>query len=146
MKNEIVAKKSAGFSKTTIKFKSKHIFSGVFVELKQVIVIRSDLGMGKGKLASQTAHASIEAMDKTLKKEPEWVGEWKESGMAKVVLKIGSEKELLELFEKVKKLIPTALIHDAGRTQIESGTPTCIGIGPAPESEIDRFTKHLKLL
>ncbi len=115
-------------------------------EYKQAIVVRKDLKLGAGKTCAQVAHASIEAMDKTLKKEPDWVLEWKDSGMAKVVLKVGSEKELLELFEQVKKLLPTALIHDAGRTQIESGTATCIGIGPAPESEIDRQTKHLKLL
>lgn len=102
--------------------------------------------MGKGKIGAQCSHASIGAMDKTLKKEPKLVEEWKENGMAKVVLKVSSEKELLELFETAKKLLPTALIHDAGRTQIEPGTPTCIGIGPARKSEIDRFTKHLKLL
>lgn len=131
-----------------IKLKGLQLISyyGVFLEFKQVIVIRTDLGMGKGKLAGQCAHAAVEALEKTLQKNPGWVDGWRLQGTPKVVLKIGSEKELLELFELVKKLFPTALIRDAGRTQIDAGSITCIGIGPVPESEINRFTKHLKLL
>ena len=116
------------------------------MEFKQVIVIRTDLKMQRGKLAAQSSHASVEALEKTKIKFPEWVEEWRETGMQKVVLKVSSEKELLELFESVKKEIPTALIRDAGRTQIPSGSKTCIGIGPAPEELIDKYTKELKLL
>ncbi len=116
------------------------------MELKQVIAIRSDLGMGKGKIGAQSAHASLGAYEKALKQKPEWVEEWKNSGQTKVVVKVGSEKELLELFERVRKILPAALIKDAGRTQIEKGSATCVGIGPAPENEIDKFTKDLKLL
>ena len=116
------------------------------MELKQAIVIRQDLGMGKGKIGVQCAHASLAAYEKAQKQSPMWVEEWKSGGTAKIVLKIGSEKELLSLFEKVKKILPAALIKDAGRTQIEEGSPTCIGIGPAPEGEINKFTKDLKLL
>ncbi len=111
--------------------------------MKQVIVVRTDLKMGKGKIAAQCAHASIEAM---LKSDKGDVAEWRASGMKKIVLKISSKKELLELFEKMKKKFPTALIKDAGLTQIESGEATCIGIGPAEEKEIDEFVGHLKLL
>lgn len=116
------------------------------MEFKQAIIVRSDLQMGKGKIGAQSAHASLAALEKTLQQHSEWVSEWKMQGQAKVVLKIGSEKELLELFEKAKKKLPCALIVDAGRTQIESGSKTCLGIGPAPEEKIDEFTKHLKLL
>ena len=116
------------------------------MDFKQAIVVRSDLGMGKGKIAAQSAHASLEAVEKTLSKKPAWVEEWKASGQAKVVLKVGSRKELFELFESAKKLLPCAFIKDAGRTQIEAGEATCIAIGPAPDSEIDRFTSGLKLL
>ncbi|MBI4210470.1 MAG: peptidyl-tRNA hydrolase [Candidatus Diapherotrites archaeon] len=116
------------------------------MQFKQAIVVRSDLKMGKGKIAAQCSHASLDAYEKSLRVNPRWVEEWKATGTAKVVLKAGSEKELLEIFEKAKKALPTALVKDAGRTQLESGTITCIAIGPAPESEIDGFTKHLKLL
>ena len=116
------------------------------MELKQAIVIRTDLKMEKGKLSVQSAHASVEAMEKTKTRFPEWVKEWRETGMQKIVLKVGSEKELLELFESVKKEIPSALIRDAGRTQIPFGSKTCIGIGPAPENLINKYIKELKLL
>lgn len=113
------------------------------MQLKQAIILRSDLGMGKGKLASQSAHASVDVLDKV---DKEKVREWKSQGMKKVVLKIGSEKELLELFMRAKRELPCALIHDAGLTQVESGSVTAVAIGPAEESKIDKFTKELKLL
>ncbi len=116
------------------------------MELKQVIVVRSDLGMGRGKIAAQSSHASLEAYEKAKKKNPQWVEQWKASGQTKVVVKIEGEAELLGLFEKVKNTLPAALIRDAGRTQIEEGSVTCLGIGPAPESEVNKFTKDLKLL
>ena len=113
---------------------------------KQVIAVRADLKMGKGKLAAQAAHASLEAYLKARQKAPDAVEEWLRSGAQKVVVKVGGEGELLELFEKLRKLFPCALIQDAGRTQIEPGTKTCVGIGPAEERELDKFTGHLKLM
>ncbi len=116
------------------------------MQLKQALIVRNDLGMTKGKIAAQASHASLEAYEKTQAKEPAWAREWKNAGMAKIVLKIQSEKELLELFERAKKKIPAALISDAGHTQTAPGTKTCVGLGPAPENLIDEFAKHLKLL
>lgn len=116
------------------------------MEYKQIIIIRKDLGMGKGKIAAQSSHASLEAYEKTLGKKPEYVEAWKEQGQAKIVLQVNSKMELLELFEKLKNLFPTSLIKDAGKTQIQSGEPTAIGIGPVPGSEINKYTKELKLL
>ncbi|MEW6294703.1 MAG: peptidyl-tRNA hydrolase Pth2 [Candidatus Diapherotrites archaeon] len=115
-------------------------------EFKQAIVVRTDLKMGKGKIASQCSHAAIDSFIKTQKKFPEWAEEWKEQGMQKVVLKVSSERELTELFEKAKKELPASLIRDAGRTQVKEGSITCIGIGPAPEEKIDKYTGKLKLL
>lgn len=113
---------------------------------KQVIVVRADLKMGKGKIAAQCSHAALEAVEKIKRENPEWVGEWKEEGQQKVVLKVQSKKELVELFEEVKRRFPAALIKDAGRTQVEEGEITCFAVGPVPEKEIDRYTKELKLL
>ncbi|MFA6489794.1 MAG: peptidyl-tRNA hydrolase Pth2 [Candidatus Micrarchaeia archaeon] len=115
-------------------------------ELKQAIIIRSDLKMGKGKLAGQTAHASVSALRKAETRSPEAVEQWEEQGQKKIVLKVGSEDELFALFEKMKKEIPCALIHDAGKTQLEPGTATCFGAGPAEESLINKYCKDLKLL
>jgi PTH2 family peptidyl-tRNA hydrolase len=111
--------------------------------LKQAIVVRTDLKMGKGKASAQVAHASVAVLEKA---DQSIVRQWKEEGMKKVVLKISGKKELLELFEEAKKRLPTALIKDAGLTQIKPGEPTCIAIGPAKEEELDRITGELKLL
>jgi len=114
--------------------------------LKQVIVIRNDLKMGKGKIAGQTAHASVSALRKTEQKNPEAVERWEGEGQKKIVLKVGSEEELFALFEQMKKEIPCALIRDAGHTQVEPGTATCFGAGPADEAKIGKYCKGLKLL
>lgn len=113
----------------------------------QVLVVRNDLKMGKGKIAAQCSHASIASFLKA--HERKWGSdyqEWLDEGMQKIVCKVESEKELLQLFEQVKGKFPTALITDAGHTQIDPGTKTCIGIGPAKESELKKYTGHLKLL
>ena len=114
--------------------------------LKQVILARTDLKMGKGKLAVQVAHASLEAFKKALKKDPQLVSEWQLEGQAKVVLKIGSQKEAIDYFNKVKGKFAAALIKDAGLTQLKPGTITCLGIGPADANALDRVTGQLKLL
>ena len=114
--------------------------------LKQVIVLRKDLSMGAGKLCSQAAHASIEAFFKVKQKDSFAAEQWLKQGMPKIVVRADSEKEILELFENAKKAIPCALIKDAGKTQVEAGSITALGIGPWPEQEIDKFTKSLKLL
>jgi len=114
--------------------------------VKQVIVVRRDLGMKPGKIAAQASHASVEALEKARKKGPGIGEQWEENGKEKVVLRVESERELLELFQAVKKEVPAALIKDAGRTQVRPGTATCIGIGPWEEEKIDKYTGKLKLL
>lgn len=116
----------------------------VLIMLKQVIIIRSDLKMGKGKLAAEAAHASIAAFLKTNEEERR---EWVESGMKKIVLKVGSEKELVSVFQKLKKeKLPAELIADRGLTQISPGTKTAVGCGPIEEKKIDGITGKMKLL
>ncbi len=114
--------------------------------MKQVIVVRTDLKMGKGKICAQVAHASLEAYKKALKEKPEWVRSWETEGSKKIVLKVNSEKELLELFERAKKEVPAVLIRDAGLTQVPPGSITAAGFGPAPDEVMDRLFGHLKLL
>ena|SRR5438445_13767566 len=115
--------------------------------MKQVIVARTDLGMGKGKLAAQVAHASLGAAEEAMKKRKEWYDEWKSHGQAKVVVKVSGSSELEELLKQGRALhLPIMLVQDAGLTQLEPGTATCLGIGPAPEDLIDRVTGKLKLL
>lgn len=111
---------------------------------KQALIVRTDLGMGKGKIAAQCAHAALAAY---LKADPSDREQWQHGGQEKVVLKVQSEKELVTLFQKAKKArLPAALITDAGHTQIAPGTKTVVGIGPAEEDELDALTGELKLL
>ncbi|MCC7552078.1 peptidyl-tRNA hydrolase Pth2 [Candidatus Micrarchaeota archaeon] len=115
--------------------------------IKQVIVIRKDITLGKGKLAGQVAHAAVAGYRIVMGDNPEVVAKWEMWGEKKVVVKVENEKELVDLFQKLKdKKIPVALIRDAGLTQIKPGTKTCFAIGPWYEDQIDKFTKDLKLL
>ncbi len=114
------------------------------MEYKQCIIIRVDLGMSRGKIAAQAAHASLAAYEKTPLSARV---AWKNEGQKKVVLKAGNLNELLSLHREAEKAgLPTALITDAGLTQLEPGTVTALGVGPAPSGELDRIFGKLKLL
>ena len=118
--------------------------------VKQTIVIRRDLRMGRGKAAAQAAHASCEAVFQVLDSGntewKRWLLEWRRTGQEKVVLRVDSEQELLEVHSKARQLgLPTSLIADAGRTQLPPGTLTAAAVGPAPEPLVDRVTGKLKL-
>jgi PTH2 family peptidyl-tRNA hydrolase len=113
------------------------------MSLKQVILVRRDLKLSKGKLSAQVAHASLTAAEKSKFKE-----EWLREGQKKAILKVENLSELMEIYEEVKKKneLSSALIRDAGLTHLPRGEITCLGIGPAPEEEIDEITGKLKLL
>ncbi|HID47493.1 MAG TPA: peptidyl-tRNA hydrolase [Methanothermococcus okinawensis] len=114
---------------------------------KQVIVVRTDLNMGKGKIATQACHASIDAFIKAQRECPEVVEKWLSEGQKKVVVKVKSQEELMEVFKKATlEGLPCSLIRDAGRTQLTPGTCTAVAIGPEREERIDRITGKLKLL
>jgi peptidyl-tRNA hydrolase, PTH2 family len=116
-------------------------------ELKQVILVRMDLKMGKGKMCAQSAHASIESYLSSLRINPNLTASWYKYGMQKVALKVQDEKELVLLFQKAKDAsLPCSLIQDAGHTQIAAGSKTCVGIGPARAGDIDKITGELPLL
>ena len=111
---------------------------------KQVLLARTDLKLPKGKLSAQVAHASVEAV---LKSKEQLVKAWRKEGMAKIVVKVKDEKELIKYFQLAKDdNIAASLITDAGRTVIAPGTKTCAGIGPDEEEKIDEITGGLGLL
>lgn len=116
---------------------------------KMVIVVRSDLPMGKGKTAAQCAHAALECCRQIFnnKKGHLMFESWLRSGQPKIVVQIPNEKELLTLADKAQRAgLLTAIIKDAGRTQVKAGTVTVVGIGPGSNEAIDSLTSRLKLL
>ncbi len=107
-------------------------------------MVRTDLHLGKGKLAAQVAHASVESYLRTPEKDQK---RWLHENQKKVVLKVKDEKRLLEIYGKAQRAgLPSTLIRDAGLTQIPPGTKTAVGIGPAEEEKIDTITGQLSLL
>jgi len=112
--------------------------------MKQIIIVRQDLKLPKGKMAAQVAHASVRAVLNSPKKK---VQEWNNQGMAKIVLKTENEKTLLKLLQTAKDHnLKTAMITDAGKTVVAPGTKTCIAIGPDTDEKIDAITSSLKLV
>lgn len=112
--------------------------------MKQVILVRQDLKMPKGKIAAQVGHACVEAVLRSDKKKVE---RWRSEGMLKVVVKVKDLKEL-RLYEKQtkEKNLVTAVITDAGRTAVKPGTVTCMAVGPDDDKKIDAITSKLSLL
>jgi len=112
--------------------------------MKQVIVVNESLVLPAGKLAAQVAHAAVAAfLEAPGPAQQAWLNE----GMPKVVVAVRSEAGLLALVKQATEArIPAALIRDAGRTVIAAGTVTCLGLGPATASEIDKITGALPLL
>lgn len=126
--------------------------------VKQVVVVRKDLSMRKGKLAAQVAHASMKfVVDNNVSDNPttlvvELDGDeatWLFGGsFTKVVAAAKSEDELQELILKAELAgINVYPIVDSGKTEFH-GVPTltCAAFGPARASEVDRITGHLPLL
>lgn len=111
---------------------------------KQCIVVRTDIILSRGKLAAQVAHAAVSAYEFA---EPRMRKAWKDGGQKKVVLKVSNQRELFELREGARRLnLPTALVTDAGLTEVPPGTITALGIGPAKSEDLDELTGHLTLL
>ena len=114
---------------------------------KMVIMVRSDLKMGIGKIAAQVGHAVLSSYKMALTMNPVDVAKWEDNGCAKIVLKVKDTTELMTIAENAKKDgLPVSIIQDAGLTQIEPGTVTVSGIGPAETSRIDKHTRQLQLL
>jgi len=139
--------------------------------IKQVIVMRKDLNMRKGKMIAQGCHASMKIFFDRMRQSvsypfsdigdditevgnyelenptPEMV-EWIEGAFTKIVLGVNSLEELLTIYNEAEEAgLPVALIEDNGWTEFGGvKTITCIAIGPAKSEEIDKITKDLQLL
>lgn len=133
-------------------------------DIKQVIVVRRDLNMRKGKIAAQVAHAAMKVwfdrmyecfdqsgpgykIDQKSGMTSEMV-KWKEEAFTKVVVGVETEDEIYSLAEEAKeKNIPYAIMVDNGFTEFHGNkTTTCIAIGPGRSEDLDSITGELKLL
>ena len=119
-------------------------------QMKQAIVLRRDLQMGRGKAAAQAAHAACDAVVQIVnggnRQWSEWLREWLSQGQKKVVLRVESEDELNKVYSEAVSLgLPTSIIEDAGLTQLPPGTKTAVAVGPAPSELVDTVTGKLKL-
>jgi len=114
-------------------------------QLKQIIVLRTDLKMRRGKEIAQGAHASMGGMIK-YRRNP-FTRMWLNGAFAKIAVGIDSENELLALHRRAKEEgVPSYLIQDAGRTEFK-GVPTytAVAIGPGDPEKIKDLTGDLKL-
>ena len=138
------------------------------MNVRQIIVMRKDLNMRKGKMVAQGAHASMAVLLDRLQKSnlqtPGVLGElhallgnskndlalreWISGLFTKICCSVDSEEGLLEVYNTAKEAgLPCALITDAGLTEF-GGVPTitCCAIGPAEQEVLQPITGHLKLL
>lgn len=133
-------------------------------KVKQVLVVRKDLNMRKGKIGAQCAHASLGAILKLMDVSSDDSGlstythkitylkgspldQWLNGSFTKICVYVNSEKELIELKNKAEeKYINTCLITDSGQTEF-NGVPTntVLAIGPYLSDELDQITGHLPL-
>lgn len=132
-------------------------------KIKQVIVMRKDLNMRKGKIAAQAGHACVLAIFKSINKledftwslnddfikgeDNSYLSQWLNNGFVKICVYVNSEEELLNIAKKAdEKKIAYSLIKDNGYTEFH-GVPTytCIGFEPLPSCVIDEITGSLPL-
>ncbi|KPP79983.1 putative peptidyl-tRNA hydrolase 2 [Scleropages formosus] len=115
---------------------------------KMVFVVNMDLSMGVGKVAAQVGHAAV-GLYQALQEKNSWremAWKWDHAGAKKVVLQGTNMAHLLELQALAMSLnLPTYLVQDAGRTQVESGSRTVLSI-IGEEEMVNNVTGSLKLL
>mmetsp|Transcript_16517 Transcript_16517/g.24649 ORF Transcript_16517/g.24649 Transcript_16517/m.24649 type:complete len:178 (+) Transcript_16517:29-562(+) len=115
--------------------------------VKMVLVVRKDLKLSCGKLASQCCHAAVGLYQRCLERSKELLNAWRLNGEKKIVLSIDNAEALMTL-EKQSNLhsdqIVSYLVADAGLTQIESGTLTVLGL-IGPTCVVDLITGKLCL-
>jgi PTH2 family peptidyl-tRNA hydrolase len=126
------------------------------IRIKQVIVMRHDLKMRRGKQIAQGAHASMsficrrlqEAGSVSLDDFTEAQRAWLTGSFAKVCCRVNSEHELMDIHDKALKAgLEVHLIKDSGKTEFRGEpTQTCLAVGPDVSEKVDEVTGQLELL
>ncbi|GJX63833.1 peptidyl-tRNA hydrolase 2, mitochondrial isoform X1 [Tanacetum coccineum] len=129
----------------------------------QVLVVRQDLKMGQGKIASQCAHAATGLYSRLMQRYSIEIGNyqqlvfrtshrnllhrWEHGGQAKIVVTCKNQQEMNKLQEVAEGIgLPTYVVADAGRTQVSAGSRTVLAIGPGNKSTVDSVTGKQRLL
>uniref|UniRef100_A0A1D1Y505 peptidyl-tRNA hydrolase n=1 Tax=Anthurium amnicola TaxID=1678845 RepID=A0A1D1Y505_9ARAE len=116
-------------------------------ELKMVLVVRQDLKMGVGKIASQCSHAATGSYAELIHSHRSLLRQWEQCGQPKIVLSCKNQQEMNKLKESADRVgLPTFVVADAGRTQIAAGSRTVLAIGPGRRALVDSITGKLRLL
>ena len=125
-------------------------------QIKQVICMRHDLKMRRGKQIAQGAHASMSFICRRLQEGgsvslsdfSEVERAWLTGSFAKICCRVDSEDELMKIHdEAIAAGLEVHLITDSGKTEFHGvPTRTCLAIGPDDAEKIDEITGHLQLL
>lgn len=115
---------------------------------KQMLIVRKDLKMRKGKIGAQCAHASLSSYITHYPRNSDMFDLWLSTGSTKICVSIDSEDELIEIYNLAKANgIPATLIIDAGHTEFKGvPTKTVVALGPDYDENINKLTSNLKLL
>jgi PTH2 family peptidyl-tRNA hydrolase len=117
------------------------------MEYKQVIVVRQDLKMSKGKTAAQACHGSVICAMKAMKKKHNIFKAWSDEGQKKAIVKVKDLRALKSLALKAKKMkMIYEIVRDKGHTELKPGTVTVLTIGPDTEERLNQITGKLKLI
>jgi PTH2 family peptidyl-tRNA hydrolase len=143
------------------------------IMIKQIIVIRKDLKMRRGKEIAQGAHASMMFLVDAIKRNEsincDWnrpyeerakalhipmyemfsqeEEEWFKGKFTKICLAVNSEEELDNIYLRAKEAgLCVHMCVDSGATEFNGvATKTCLAIGPDESEKIDAITGDLKL-
>lgn len=129
--------------------------------IKQIIVIRKDLKMRRGKECSQSAHASMKGILKDIDFSTQHSDgtyhatinidmntyRWLSDCFTKICVTVNSEQELIDVYNKAKEMgVNCAMIEDSGKTEFNGiVTKTCCSIGPDTDEKLKLITGHLPL-
>ena len=114
---------------------------------KMLFVVNGSLRMSSGKMAAQVAHCAVDLYQAIVDQRLAGLNFWRIYGQTKIVVRGESAEELLALEARASanRSIATSMIHDAGRTEIASGSVTCLGLF-GTNSQLEPITGHLKLM
>lgn len=136
------------------------------MDTKQIVVIRKDLNMRKGKIAAQACHASMAFLTKTIHMRNDYITigdekwftcsntinseirHWLDNSFRKICVYVNNEEELVAVHEKALAAgLISHLVEDNGATEFNGvKTKTCCAIGPAWDNQFEGITDHLPLL